>query len=90
MATLDDLLLSELGVRSRLNALVHERAEALREAERLRIRATRPGGDPDLEPQAGRWRTVAERVAEEIEAKRSELREAEVRVATARADAAGA
>lgn len=90
MATLDDMLLSELGIRSRLNALVHERAEALRESERLHVRATRPGGDPDLEQQAGRWKTVAERVAAEIEAKRAELRQAEARVATARADAAGA
>jgi hypothetical protein len=90
METLDDLLLGELGVRSRLNALVHERAEALREADRLHVRATRPGGDPGLEPQADRWRIVAERVAGEIEDKRRELREAEARVATARADAAGA
>ena len=90
MPALDDLLLSELGIRSRLNALVHERAEALKEADRLHVRATRPGGDPDLEQQAGRWRTVAERVAREIEDKRAELRAAEARVATARADAAGA
>ena len=90
MATLDDLLLSELAIRSRLNALVHERAEALREAERLHVRAARPGGDPGLDAQGDRWRTVAERVAGEIEAKRVELREAEARVATARADAAGA
>ncbi len=90
MQTLEDLLLSELGIRSRLNALVHERAEALREAERLHVRATRPGGDPDLDAQADRWRTVAERVAGEIEGKRLELRAAEARVATARADAAGA
>ena len=89
-AELDAALLEELRLRSRLNALVHERAEALREAERLRVRATRPGGDPGLEPQAERWETVAERVAGEIEGKRSELRAAEVRVATARADAAGA
>ncbi len=90
MQTLDDLLLGELGIRSRLNALVHERAEALREAERLHVRATRPGGDPDLDAQADRWRTVAERVAGEIEGKRLELRAAEASVATARADAAGA
>ena len=90
MGTLDDLLLGELAIRSRLNALIHERAEALREAERLEVRATRPGGNPELEPEADRWRTVAERVAGEIESKRAELRAAEARVAKARADAAGA
>lgn len=90
MDTLDDLLLTELGVRSRLNALVHERAEALREAERLHVRATRPGGDPELDAQAERWRTVAGRVASEIESQRAQLRAAEAQVASARADAAGA
>jgi hypothetical protein len=90
MDTLDDVLLREVGIRSRLNALVHERAEALREADRLHVRATRPGGDPELERQADRWRTVARRVASEIEGKHAELREAEARVAAARADAAGA
>jgi hypothetical protein len=90
MANLDELLLEEVVIRSRLNALVHERVEALREADRLHVRATRPGGDPELERQADRWRTVAGRVAGEIESKRGELRQAEARVATARADAAGA
>ena len=90
MHSLDELLLSELAVRSRLNALVHERAEALREADRLHVRARRPGGDPGLEQQADRWRVVAGRVAGDIEAKRTELRGAEARVASARADMAGA
>lgn len=90
MHSLDELLLAELGIRSRLNALVHERAEALRESERLHTRAVRPGGDPDLDAQAGRWRVVAQRVAGDIEAKRAELRNAEARVASAKADLAGA
>ena len=90
MRTLEELLLSELAIRSRLNALVHERAEAIHEAEKLDIRATRPGGDPELGKQAQRWRVVADRVAGDIEHKRSELRNAEARVASARADQAGA
>lgn len=90
MPTLQELLLSELTIRSRLNALVHERVEALREAERLHVKAVRPGGNPELDEQADRWRTVAGRVAGDIEAKRSELRDAEARLASARADLAGA
>lgn len=90
MAVSEELLLAELSIRSRLNALVHERVEALREADKLHIRATRPGGDPDLVQQSERWKTVAGRVAEEIDTQRTRLREAEARVATARADAAGA
>jgi hypothetical protein len=80
---LDDLLLAELGLRSRLNALVHERAEALREADKLHVKATRVGGNPQLEPEAERWRTVAERVAGEIEAKHAELRDAQAALARA-------
>lgn len=90
MDELEDALLAEVAARSRLNALVHERAEALREAERLHVKATRPGGNPELAEEAARWRTVAERVAGEIEAKRGELRTVEARAARLRSERAGA
>jgi hypothetical protein len=88
MSRTEDLLLAELALRSRLNAMVHERAEALREAERLHIKASRAGGNSELAPEAARWRTVAERVALEIEAKRAELRDAETAAARARGEQA--
>jgi hypothetical protein len=84
----DDALLEELRLRSRLNALVHERAEAIREAERLSTRATLPGAEPDLAEVAGRWRTVAERVASDIEQQRAALRRQEAEVARLRGPAA--
>jgi hypothetical protein len=80
----DDALLEELRLRSRLNALVHERAEAIREAERLSTRATLPGAEPELTEVAGRWRTVAERVASDIEDQRAALRRQEAEVARLR------
>lgn len=71
---LDAALLEELRLRSRLNGLVHERAEALREAERLSVRGQMAGAEPDLGELAGRWKAVAERVAGEIEQQRAALR----------------
>jgi hypothetical protein len=71
---LEAALLEELRVRSRLNALVHERAEALREAERLSVRGQMAGADPAVGDVAGRWRTIAERVVDEIEQQRAALR----------------
>ena len=68
---LDAALLEELRLRSRLNALVHERAEALREAERVETRAGLPGADGSLAELAARWRSVAERVAGDIEEQRA-------------------
>ncbi|HEV3002200.1 MAG TPA: hypothetical protein VGW75_15770 [Solirubrobacteraceae bacterium] len=87
MSAVDDALLEELRLRSRLNALVHERAEALREAERLDARATLPGADAELSRIAGRWRAVAERVAAETEEQRAALRAQEAVVARLRAEA---
>lgn len=87
MSAVDDALLEELRLRSRLNALVHERAEALREAERLDARATLPGADAELGEIAARWRAVAERVAAETEEQRAALRAQEAVVARLRAEA---
>ena len=78
-------LLEELRLRSRRNALVHERAEALREAERLSVRGQMAGADPSVGDIAGRWRSVAERVAGEIEEQRSALRAQEAAVEKLRA-----
>ena len=85
MTSLDDALLEEVRLRSRLNALVHERAEALAEAERLEARAGLPGAEASLGDAATRWRTVAERVAGEIETQRGALRKQEGVVAGLRA-----
>ncbi len=80
--------LEELRLRSRLNALVHERAEALREAKRLDERGTLPGADASLAELSARWRSVAERVASDIEQQRSALRAQEAEVARLRAPGA--
>jgi hypothetical protein len=80
-------LFEELRLRSRLNALVHERAEALREAERLDTRAGLPGADASLAEVAARWRAVAERVATETEEQRAALRAQEAVVARLRSEA---
>ena len=85
VSALDDALLEEVRLRSRLNALVHERAEALAEAERLDARAGLPGAEASLREAAARWRTVAERVAGEIETQRGVLRTQEGLVAELRA-----
>ncbi len=80
----DDAMLEELRLRSRLNGLVHEQAEAVREADRLSTRASLPGAEPELTEVAGRWRTVAEGVAREIETQRAALRRQEAEVARLR------
>ncbi len=90
MSDLDTAMLEELSLRSRLNALVHERAEALREAERLRGQAARPDADPSLSETAERWDAVAARVSVEVDEQRRRLREQEAVVARLRAEAAGA
>ena len=90
MMDLDGALTEEIALRSRLNALVHERAEAQREADRLRTQAERPGADPSLAETAARWSAVVERVSAEIDGQRARLREQEALVARLRADAAGA
>lgn len=84
MSTAGDALLEELRLRSRLNALVHEQAEAVREAERLSTRATLPGADAGLSETAARWRAVADGVARDIEAQRAALRRQEAEVARLR------
>jgi hypothetical protein len=84
-ADLEAALLEEVRLRSRLNALVHERAEALREAERLSVRGQMAGADPAVGDIATRWRTVADRVAGEIEEQRSALRAQEAAVEKLRA-----
>ena len=84
MSAADDALLEELRLRSRLNALVHEQAEALREAERLSTRGTLPGADAGLAETAERWRAVAEGVARDIETQRASLRRQEAEVARLR------
>jgi hypothetical protein len=81
----DAALLEELRLRSRLNALVHERAEAVREAERLTARATLDGAEPSMSETAERWRTVADEVAGQIEQQRAALRTQEAEVAKLRA-----
>ena len=90
MSDLDAAMLEELSLRSRLNALVHERAEATREADRLRARVSRPDADSSLAATAARWEAVADRVSGEIEHQRARLREQEATVARLRADAGGA
>ncbi len=84
MSDADGALLEELRLRSRLNALVHVRAEAIREAERLGTRATLPGAAADLGAVAERWRTVAEGDARDIETQRAALRRQEAEVARLR------
>lgn len=85
-AELDAALLEELRLRSRLNALVHERAEAVREAEKLDAKGSLPGAEAgELGEVAGRWRAVAERVTREIEEHRTALRSQEAVVARLRA-----
>jgi hypothetical protein len=86
MTEVDAALLEELRLRSRLNALVHERAEAIREAERLDARGALAGADPSLGELAARWRTVAERVAAETEEQRAALRAQEAVVARLRSE----
>jgi hypothetical protein len=81
----DDALLVELRLRSRLNALVHERAEAIREAERLTARGTLEGAQASMSETAERWRTVADEVAGQIEQQRAALRKQEAEVARLRA-----
>lgn len=88
MSTLDDALTDELALRSRLNALVHEQAEAHREMTRLRVRGEQPGADPELAATAARWKEVAARVATDIEEARAALRRQEAVVAALRADEA--
>lgn len=83
-AELDGALLEELRLRSRLNALVHERAEAVKEADRLDVRGGLPDADPSLAETAQRWRAVAARVTEEIEGQRAALRTQEAVVARLR------
>jgi hypothetical protein len=82
---LDAALLEELRLRSRLNGLVHERAEALREADRLSARGQMAGAEPDIGALAARWKAVAGRVAEEIEQQRAALRAQEAVVERLRA-----
>lgn len=82
---LDAALLEELRLRSRLNGLVHERAEALREADRLSARGQMAGAEPDIGELAARWKAVAGRVAEEIEQQRAALRAQEAVVERLRA-----
>ena len=82
---LEAALLEEVRLRSRLNGLVHERAEALREAERLSVRGQMAGADPAVGDIAGRWRSVADRVAGEIEQQRAALRAQEAAVEKLRA-----
>ena len=81
MSAPGDALLEELRLRSRLNALVHERAEAVREADRLTTRAGLPGADAELGETAGRWRAVAAGVERDIEEQRAALRRQEALVA---------
>jgi hypothetical protein len=80
VTALDDALLEELRLRSRLNALVHERQEAQKEAERIDVRGGLPGADDGLRESAQRWRTVADGVARDIEEQRSALRRQEAEV----------
>lgn len=84
MSEIDDALLSELRLRSRLNALVHERAEAVREADRLQTRSGLPGAEAELAATAERWRTVAAGVESDISEQRAELRRQEAVVARLR------
>lgn len=88
MSDVDDALLDELRLRSRLNALVHERAEAVREADRLQTRAGLAGADASLAETAARWRAVADAVAQDIERQRAALRTQEAEVARLRGPAA--
>ena len=84
MRAADDALLEALPLRSRLNALVHERAEAVREADKLETKATLPGADGELTATAGRWREVASGVEKDIEEQRAALRRQEAVVAKLR------
>lgn len=88
MSELDDALTEELRLRSRLNALIHERAEATAEAERVGSRAQLPGADASMGEVEQRWRAVAQRVAGEIDDQRTALRAQEAVVERLRAPGA--
>ena len=89
MSDLDAALLDELRLRSRLNALIRERADALAEADRLDARAGLPGAEDGIGDAAGRWRAVADRVAGEVEEQRAALRRQEAVVEQLRAPGEG-
>lgn len=72
--SLRDAERTDLELREQLNDLVRTRARAVREAERLGVRAGLEGADPGLETLAGEYRGQAERLTSEVDRVRASLR----------------
>jgi predicted RNase H-like nuclease (RuvC/YqgF family) len=81
---------TERGLREQIADLVHARARAADEAQRLAERARLPAADASLAEIGARYERQAEVLGSEIEQLRAALRETEARVERLRAEAAGA
>jgi len=88
MTALSDAEATELGLREQIADLVTARARAEAEARRLRARGEHM--DPALLEVAERYSAQAGRLAGEVEALRTSLREQELRTERLRAERAGA
>lgn len=82
---LADAEATELGLREQISALVHARARADGEAQRLSERAALPGAHDELSEIAGRYARQSGVLATEIETLRSSLRTAEAELERLRA-----
>jgi chromosome segregation ATPase len=89
MSELADAERTERGLREQIADLVRARARAESEARRIADRSTLPGADPTLGDIVARYRSQAERLAGEIEALRTALREHEADLERLRAEDAG-
>ena len=82
---LADAEATELGLREQIADLVHARARADSEAQRLSERAALPGAHAELEELAGRYERQSATLAKEIETLRTSLRAAEAELERLRA-----
>jgi predicted RNase H-like nuclease (RuvC/YqgF family) len=80
---------TELHLREQIAELVSARLRAEGETTRLQARAGQAGSEPALAEVAERWRRQAERLGEEVEGLRAELRRQEARREELAADEAG-
>lgn len=82
---LADAEATELGLREQISELVHARARADSEAQRLSERAALPGAHDELSEIADRYARQSGVLATEIETLRSSLRAAEAELERLRA-----
>lgn len=82
---LPDAEATELGLREQISDLVHARARADAEAQRLADRAALPGAHEELSDIAGRYARQSEVLAGEIDTLRTSLRAAEAELERLRA-----